>query len=524
MSQSSSDEDSDEAPGYDDAAATATSRRRRNMVELAKSFLLTEAEESDEDYVGGDDEDYDNEETEEDRLFIAADDEEETDGGVYFGDPIAAAARAKREKRKKKARREARREELRQRHERHRSIAEDEGGTETRDTVDGRHTTPTRMLCPEATKSHRTPEAFHRQSSKADSRLSSIAVTQKSSHPNEHRGRLKRKNPDADAPARDTDKRARAAGPPQKNSGGVHPFKPVPQSTRKLPLDHRRFARRLRGATTGKIVDTQRIISVFKELEKYTPTKEDLEDSILLVGIIVHFKKTGSNPLLRYHCKRMYKYWKAIIAGKPDATLAPWPGRSKQSAERTAPARRTDRGGASGSGPQKPKGVAHRTPTNSPSARARTGPRPGARANSPNPKKSSTLQPQRKTIGKSALQSPATLGTPPPATAGKTAAGKSSLFRDLSKGAALEFRHHWPMFQKRIGTALKADPPDVDKALVNLDKLAASSATRSALEDAIAGGLVADLKAYRKHPDSRVATRCAKLFAEYKTLMTNKFV
>eukprot|EP00041_Stephanoeca_diplocostata_P013562 m.238062 g.238062 ORF g.238062 m.238062 type:complete len:76 (+) comp19380_c0_seq4:257-484(+) len=52
MSQSSSDEDSDEAPGYDDAAATATSRRRRNMVELAKSFLLTEAEESDEDYVG----------------------------------------------------------------------------------------------------------------------------------------------------------------------------------------------------------------------------------------------------------------------------------------------------------------------------------------------------------------------------------------------------------------------------------------------------------------------------------------
>lgn len=471
--------------------------------------------------------------------------------GMYFGDPIAAAARAKREKQKRKTQREAQREEKRQRRERmHRQS--DSGSDQATEfhsddtyqraescvvarTAEKHRATPTKALRPQTAVTSKASIA-HRQLSKADVSRSSHPGAPGSTGKRNHSivspaGVLKRKATDDTTRMVITDKRARAAGQPQTPTGSVpRGGKKPPHPTRSLPADHRRFARRLREATMGKMVDTQRIVSVFRELERYTPTKEDLEESILLVGIIVHFKKSASNQLLRFHCKRMYKFWKGIISGKPDAQLTPMPVRTKRSVAKPAVGRRGEGGGASGSGRRKDVGVVQRTPTTSRSA-ATGSPRSPAMTRRPTPTNPTTRPRPSTATGKTIPHKSAVLDTAPDTTpaaksgpAGKTTPGKSSLFRDLQKGSALEFRHHWPMLQKRVGAALKATPPDIDKALLNLDKLAATTATPSSLQDAIAGGLVADLKAYRKHPDVRVATRCAQLFASYKALMARKFV
>jgi hypothetical protein len=54
---------------------------------------------------------------------------------------------------------------------------------------------------------------------------------------------------------------------------------------------------------------------------------------------------------------------------------------------------------------------------------------------------------------------------------------------------------------------------------MSLRKLRAAKPSRSLLEEAIKGGLVADIKAFRKHPNPQVAAICTEIYNSYKSFM-----
>ena len=78
--------------------------------------------------------------------------------------------------------------------------------------------------------------------------------------------------------------------------------------------------------------------------------------------------------------------------------------------------------------------------------------------------------------------------------------------------------------QKRIKIALTASKPNVAMAANELRQMAAATPTPSMLNDAVKGGLIADIKSYRKHADKKVATLSAGIFDKFKGIMTQKYL
>lgn len=283
-----------------------------------------------------------------------------------------------------------------------------------------------------------------------------------------------------------------------------------------LKKQYKRLRRRLLEANMGKVPDNRAGRAVFLELEQFTPTASDLEAAMPLVTALTTVKNTSASERFRAHAKRIFKFWKAIASGKPaelkrrctkeqakeKANAAKRPlGKARSGAVPYSSKHSVAAGAKSGPSRGAIKGVKPLSASRSPVSKS---PRPGAgAARRPDVRKSPKGSPQR-----SAASSSGTVARPGSGTS------------VLSTATTLEFRHHWPGLHRKITMALDEKPPNIERALVSLRKLKAAKPTRSILSEAIKGGLVADLKAFRKHPDLRVASACADLYQSYKEFMS----
>ena len=65
-------------------------------------------------------------------------------------------------------------------------------------------------------------------------------------------------------------------------------------------------------------------MACLRQMERYKPSRADLTEAIELVATLKKFKKAAKDRRIQYCCNRIYKYWRALAAGK-DAKLPPLP-------------------------------------------------------------------------------------------------------------------------------------------------------------------------------------------------------
>ena len=75
------------------------------------------------------------------------------------------------------------------------------------------------------------------------------------------------------------------------------------------------------GSAPGNL---SRGMACLRQMERYKPSRADLTEAIELVATLKKFKKAAKDRRIQYCCNRIYKYWRALAAGK-DAKLPPLP-------------------------------------------------------------------------------------------------------------------------------------------------------------------------------------------------------
>jgi hypothetical protein len=273
----------------------------------------------------------------------------------------------------------------------------------------------------------------------------------------------------------------------------------------------------------GKVPDNRAGRAVFLELEQFTPTSKDLQIAMSLITALTKVKNTSASEKQRSHAKRIYKYWKAIASGKT-ATLHRRCTKEQAKTESKSSKFRLSLGKArAGAKPWGANGV-QSSPSRAPPAKkggtARGGAPPRAnpsqsRAHAPVARGSASVGVGQRRPG---VKAKGAAGPGPGGAKGKAPPREQESL--LKQTSTIEFRHQWPGLHRKITMALDEKPPNVERALASLRKLKAAKPQRSILEEAIKGGLVADLKAFRKHSDKRVSTACTELYQTYKDFMS----